>query len=519
MRTLLEKIFHFIRHHKFIFIVLFVAFWFRYYRVSDFQFWSTDEEIIAHFVRKVIDEKRLFLVSPNFSLGISLGSAFFLLSSIPYWFANLDPTQALYLTSIIGLITTGTLYLVGKNIHSVRLGFFSSFLYGASFLASLNDRRWWTLSVAPLLTALTIFSLNKLSDKKYWYFTLLAICVMAAWQIDPNFGILPIMAIVTFIAFHIPIIKRQYILGVIICLMSLSPLIFFEFRHPGTITTPFIKLLTKSNQRHLDVFPITWQLADFLARIPTTYAYYFAVEPNVAFDGVFNWVKEPQIVATPIPQVIILSLALFSLIWVWKYRKSKSRTKNGIVMIWLCFGVFLASLFISRVMFGLIWRTYYFHVSLPLICLILAFGMETMYQSRKFITYGILGVFLLINIRTLVYSNFRYPLKDKWKLVKELKNKIPDEPFRLKTIAEEDFVHHGFSGLFVLARLSPHKSDEYDALDWWMRAHSLYFVDPDSPAPLYTVIISGSPVRFPSQNIEYSTQVGVMHGLIYNSRK
>ena len=502
-----------------LFFVIALSLLFRFYRVLDFQFWSSDEEIIAHFVRKIVEDRRLFLISPNFSLGISLGSGFYMVSGILYGLVRLNPITALQIGTMLGVVTTLLIYKIGKEMRNTRLGIFAGFLYACSFLASLNDRRWWTLTTVPFFTSLCILALMQIMKKKYGYFTLLAFSITSAWQIDPNLGILPILAGIVYIIYKIPLLHAKYRWGWILIIISLLPLIFFEIRHPGSLTHPLTEKIGQYRSQTIPINEIISSFFEYGIRIPTIYAQYIAVYPNKKMDALFNWIYDPKIVLSPLPQIFILFLFALTLVWVWQNRKNNSFTKQSVVLLWLFFCTFLVVLFICRLIFKLPWRPYYFHVSTPILFLLLAFGIDILYQKKKTVALFLVGAFMIINWWTLVYSDFEYPLKDKQQLVETILKQIGTQPFTLRTVARNNLKYSGFTGLFVLNHGTLLSSDEYVALDWWFRAHSLYFVNPDQKQFTYSVFIAPASSLLPVRQEIFSTQEGSLYASIININK
>ena len=66
---------------------------------------------------------------------------------------------------------------------------------------------------------------------------------------------------------------------------------------------------------------------------------------------------------------------------------------------------------------------------------------------------------------------------------------IGQEQFSLYTLNSGSFSNNGFTGLFILKGLSPVKSSDYLALDWWYRTQSLYFTTPRTQDPSIVIIL------------------------------
>src|SRR3989344_9501383 len=150
--------------------VLILASLFRFYNFQNLQYFSEDEEMSAALVGRMIVEKRIGLVSQNLALNFSLGSFFHLLSVPFFALSHLNPIPVLLVMSGLGVLTTFMIFLAGKLLADFKEGLVASFIYASSFVISLSDRRWWTLSLNPLLMVLAIISVWQLTRKKIIFF-------------------------------------------------------------------------------------------------------------------------------------------------------------------------------------------------------------------------------------------------------------------------------------------------------------------------------------------------------------
>src|SRR3990167_1137091 len=204
-------------------IVLLISLLFRFYNFQNLQYWSEDEEMSAALVGRMIVEKRIGLVSQNLALNFSLGSFFHLLSVPFFALSHLNPIPVLLVMSGLGVLTTFMIFLAGKLLADFKEGLVASFIYASSFVISLADRRWWTLSLNPLLMTLAIISVWQLTRKKFIFIIPLSVAIGFAGHADPTIGIVAVAAVIAFFVFKFPIIRKEYLAGLIILMIFASP--------------------------------------------------------------------------------------------------------------------------------------------------------------------------------------------------------------------------------------------------------------------------------------------------------
>src|SRR3990167_6066254 len=167
---------------------------FRFFRLTDFQYWSVDEEVATAVIQKVAVEHKLLLVSPNVAIATSLGPFFHLLSAPVFWMANFDVILILAFGSLLGVATTFFIFLTGRELGGKRVGLIAAFLYAGSFLMAFSDRRWWPLTLDPLLAVLSVLAVAKIIHGKLGYFLLLAIAASFSWHADPSLTVIVVFA-------------------------------------------------------------------------------------------------------------------------------------------------------------------------------------------------------------------------------------------------------------------------------------------------------------------------------------
>src|SRR3989338_11478511 len=146
--------------HILVAVILFLALFFRFYKLTDWFSFGMDQEYEAFLVRNIITGKHFPLIGVNAGgTGIYLGPIFIYLASLPYLIFRGNPLGWAVTASFLGVITTWLIYHIVAKLFNQKAALFSSFFYAVSFLASFYDRSFWNPSLVPLLSLLIIYFL------------------------------------------------------------------------------------------------------------------------------------------------------------------------------------------------------------------------------------------------------------------------------------------------------------------------------------------------------------------------
>lgn len=493
--------------------ILLIAMLFRFYNVKQFQFWYSDEEFNAMVVRKMVVEKRPVLISPSGTTGLTLGSYFQVVSVPLFYFSKFNTEIILGTMGFLGILTTYLIFLIGKLISNTKLGLVSSFLYATSFVMGLYDRRWWNLSIAPILTVIAIYSIIQIKmRKKYIWSIPLAACIGFAFHTGSNIVVIVFATLLVFVVLKISILRKEYILALATFLLFLLPLGIFELMHPGAVTHPIEVSFSKNTPSAGGYNLIS---GDILNKTNITFAnMIFPKASNFAEIYVGSQFSGYKNLFGPVAIPLILLLIIFPII---KFTNLKKSEKQYLLILY-CFlitffiGLFLFSIFYKKS----IWQ-HYFTIVLPVFFLITGFSIVKAVKN-KIILFSILAIIFFINFYALINSTFRYPLYQKKQIVSDLSAQLLDSDFSLYQTGDDYFIGGGFPILFNFNNKYPKRSNAYDYYDWLFRAHSLYPIEPSNEDQDKIVIISKDFAEFDESNVLYRKKVGFMYSVILDNR-
>lgn len=493
-------------------LILSIALLFRFYNFHKFQYWSGDEEIAAAVVRRMVHDEKLTFVSPNVAVNI-LGSFFHILSVPIFIISNFDPIKVELIVSFLGVITAFIVYKAGELLLNSKTGVAASLLYSGSFVIALFDRRWWPLSLNPLLTSLAIISLFKIiSQRNYKYSMLLAASVGFAFHADPTIAVIAVAATMSFVFLRVPIRRKEYLGAFLVVVFFILPLFAFELRHPGKVTKPFGETVNKITQKEKVEYKVP-----FINPLPTFSRLYFS-KPTDFAERHFCYCPTEGLTYFPLASNLVIGI-LFAYPLYLMLLKTKNRfgEKKLVLILYFFLLAFILGGSIYTLSFGKEIYDHYYTIIFPVTSLILGYSLVKLVRS-KLLFVILLVLFLGINFYTLGTSSFKYPLSEKKEIVEYVVEELGTSDFSLYAIGGPYMHGGGFTSLFILADKSPKKSYIYPFYDWMYRAFSLYTVDPQT-IDQEKIVLIGSESNFPKtiENLQYEKSVNNLKAVILNN--
>lgn len=491
------------RFSPLIFILVLAAF-FRLYRLGSLLFWSVDDEIFWAVVKRMADLQTLTLVSPNGTLGVSLGSFFHILS-LPVYIFSASPDKMLVWGAALGIITTGLVYLAGKEFGGKKVGFLAALFYSGSFVTSLADRRWWPLTPDSFFAALSLLSAAKVARGQLSFLLPLVVAASFAWHADPSLAVLVLGSAVTMFVFRSKIFaqKKFLILPSFYLLASTLPLVLFERRHPGSISSPLVNLLGHLAGGKVAVqFPLADLAAAFLATWQHLTMALFPSATTFA-ELYFHCQDCPAPFLYPLTTIILLGITLFVLTQVLR-----AKDRAFLIPFFYLGAFFLGVLLYKQLLRASIYESYSL-VVLPIFFVVVAYGLV---KLKTAFLIAFVATFLFTNVNALLNSRMRYPLADKLEAVDNVIDRINSKKVSLTVVAGGQYFQ-GYASLFLFRGVCPVNKDYYAPWDWYYRAYSLYGcpLEEKTSSPRAIFFPADAPAEFKSDilvnNIGVSIQV------------
>lgn len=269
-----------LKDQKWLFIILVLiltlAAFLRFYKLPDYMTFLGDEGRDALIMKKMLMGD-FPLIGPPTSVGnIYLGPLYYYMMFIPMALFNLNPVGAAAMNAVIGVLTIGMIYYLGKIWFGKIPGLVASYLYAISPVTIIYSRSSWNPNPAPFFALLGIFGLYKINKTgNFLWLILTGFSFATALQMHYLALILIPIGIILY-ALEVWFRKKEKkgiknlfagtVLAIVAFLLLMSPLILFDLKHNLLNYRAITELLSGGNAVKIDVI-------SNLARIPSLYSY------------------------------------------------------------------------------------------------------------------------------------------------------------------------------------------------------------------------------------------------------
>lgn len=426
-----------------------------------------DEEVVAWKTQKFWRDGQPFLIGGGTPLGFHLGPAFYYLSALPLIFTKGDPIGWIFLTSLVSISTFYLMYLVGKTLYSETVGLTVGALWAFSFTTVSFDRHWWPLAMDPLFSLLTMLSLFHILKGRPRWWIVLSLTLSFAWQADlTNLVLFLAAGVIVTSTVVIPFLTRSlyrsriesgmtrsFLIGCGILMLSFSPLIFFELRHPGANLGKFNLIRPGPANAGPGLLKPAFVLAEFIL---STFA--SLLVPNWKSNNISDWyiwckdVAASRISTPPTQMVIAAGFLFYPLVrWV-----RKRQSADFVMMIMLASGIGGMSIF--RFLGG---DLFDFYVSSLYPVFLLSVSFSVVSLSLKFFKQfnlvailTVFTVFIIYNVSRLFTTIHPQSLAIKQQAVAWVVGQVGDRSFSLESMSR-CHRYNGIRYLFMLEGKEP----------------------------------------------------------------
>lgn len=250
----------FFRKYWFIIILLTIATFLRFYKLSELFFFNIDEDWYSYIVRKIYILHKPVLIGWQIPGGLYVPPVMYYFGTLLMFLSRGNPLGLAINASLFGIVGAFLIYYVGKTLFKSHLiGIYSLIIYVFSYLINIYDRITLTIYLGPILSLLTYLSLFKLIEEKQkkWLFILSGIFIFSTQE--GSLISLIFLSIFSLIIFKVKYKLRDYLAPFLIYLATFLPLVIFNFRHQFQLTNGLITFFKLSgfNSKTL-TFPFSY---------------------------------------------------------------------------------------------------------------------------------------------------------------------------------------------------------------------------------------------------------------------
>lgn len=462
----------------------------RFYNLHDWLFFSMDQEYEALIIQNILHLKHIPLIGVNIAdTGMYLGPFFIYVSALIYAVFAGNPIGGAIVASLIGIITTVSIYKVGKDMYSKTVGVFAFLLYGCSFLAAYYDRQFWNPTLIPLISLLMGFSLFRYmkGNGRYLYYAVF----LLGLSLHLHFSL--IIFIPLYLYFMRIKENKYFYRKIIFCLVIFTllqlPQIIFEVRHGYINTKAFINFISVHEGENLNFQPLSNRYLLFLSSLTR----FIWLPPNSDLFVESGQCQEfSKLRKNAYPEITLLLLLLIVIFLLKQYKNKRNYTFSNfrlnfshfhianIIIIYLLLVTCGVVAFYKRQMFE-----YYFLYFFPWFTLLVAYTVSSYYQNKtKNIFFVGFILFIGANIVTLFTSQFSYSYKEKTQLLAYLQPILSGKKYTLEAIGNCPR-YGGYRYLFDYNIKTPPTQSYMDSYFSWLYQEKLDYNRPD-----YIVLLS-----------------------------
>lgn len=395
--------------------VLLLAAGLRLYRIDAYMTFLGDEGRDAIVMRDIITLRHFPLIGPGTSIGqMYLGPLYYYFTAPSLFLAGFSPVGPAIQVAMIGVLTVGLLWWIGRQWFGRSFALLISALYALSPTVIIHSHSSWNPNVMPFFALLTIYGIWKVWRLGYWQWLIIAAVSYAMVLNSHYLGLLLLPTIGLFWLLSPKVLNaiRYTLVAIFVFALLMSSLVWFDARHGW------------NNYAAVRQF--------FLIRQTTVNIKVYKSIPNlwpVWKDIVSSLVVAKQSgLAGPVAIALILG-------GVYAYWKTRSRDLV-FTMVWLGVGIVGLGLYKQHI------YDHYYGFLFPAPFLILGFGLNSLSGHKKltiFATVVMLGVMAVNLIHNPLRTGPNYQLARTREVSEFVTTQAGGKPFNLALIAKRNY--------------------------------------------------------------------------------
>jgi 4-amino-4-deoxy-L-arabinose transferase-like glycosyltransferase len=235
-----------------LFLILAISFVLRIYNFKSYYLFGHDQDLASWVIKDIVVNHHFRLIGQETSSqGVFIGALYYYLQIPFYMITNMNPIGSIFLSVILGVLTTYSVFFVLKNITNEKVGLIAAFIYSISALIVFTDREVAPTMPVVLWTVWYLYDLFLIYKNEYTKgFVLFGLLIGLVWHLNLALIILSPLALVAFLFSNKKINMKPVALGIITLVVTLSPFLMFEYRHNFSQTKAiYLSLTTEKDSK------------------------------------------------------------------------------------------------------------------------------------------------------------------------------------------------------------------------------------------------------------------------------
>jgi 4-amino-4-deoxy-L-arabinose transferase-like glycosyltransferase len=419
--------------------VICLSAFFRLWRINEYLPFLGDEGRDVRVVHRFITDFDLMFIGPRTSIGdMYLGPLYYYYMAPWLALFGSSPTGPAVGVAILGILTVGLVWFVGREWFGKTAGIVAALLYGVSPLVINLSKHSWNPNIMPFFALLCVYGMWRVWEKRE-YKWIFAVGISFAFVVQSHYLgllLLPVLGLLWLLSLY-SVRKTQSLIRKLLVFsflsfslfwLLMSPLFLFDYKHGwhniGAMTTFFTHRQETVSARPWNAIPnawILWETKVIQEIIGVRKDFSFAVGIGIwVITGVVVWFRKKNFL-----------------------KDGKSISPLAILLVWGAFGLLgLGSLKQS------IYSHYFgFMFTMPFLLIGALAGELQKHKPKRWVISGSKGALIiciaLIMFFSLQKNPLRVPPQRQMQRVQEIDRKIIKEaggtPFNFGLVAERNY--------------------------------------------------------------------------------
>lgn len=498
----------------FLIIILLIASFLRLWNVPNTTQFLGDQGRDAIIVSRIFKDDNLVFIGPVTSVGnMYLGPLYYYFMLPFLWLSYPSPLGPVYAVALLSILTTWLIYQLGKELVGPRAALVAAFFFATSATVIEFARFSWNPNPAPLFSLLMVYSTYKAWQGKVWYWVGVAIAFSVLIQLHyltlltaPAAGIIWLISlgqllknpITSNLDDHTKLLPPFFLATLIaICcfLLSLAPLVIFDYAHDGLNAKAFGSLMTSKEN-------FVQSKTDFITSVTQTLQEIQNRSLHILWEMTIGTQRQ---LAT---LLLIGSTVLLSYL-VGQGQKRSTFRGEAVILIYLIVSI-IGTSFYTHTIF-----THYLAYLFPIICLIYGIIIAWLWQRHflgKLLALAFIAYFLLFNLPRLPLKATGWTINDIQRTSQSIANRIkPGEKYDIVLLSEtKDLDANNYRYYLSTTDTPPVSVQEQSKID------TLFIIDEEKKiekvvdSPIYLIVVFPNKVPAEVYNIPGGPEITVL---------
>lgn len=411
-------------------LILAVAFFLRFYNLTDNYMFQGDQGRDALVVSNVFKNKDLVFIGPVTSIGNMYLGPFYYYFMLPFLFISYpNPIGPVYAIAALSVITVALIFLITKKMFNLKMAILATLFFALSHSTIQLARFSWNPNPAPFFSIL-MFYFTYLAVKKssrYWLLVSLMFSILVQLHYVTLLSFLGATLIFLFELIKKIKLKKSKqlikngILAIMIFLFSLTPLLLFDFKHNWPNALALKNIITKEQSFDLE----RKKDRQGIQAITKLFTVDFKRQSKkVLFESSFGDLE--------INNYFFYSCLIFTFFYFIKKRKS-FKFEEKLLFTYLLTGLFGLSLYQHEV------YTHYYAYLLPIVYIFYAWILSKIKpKSLNFLINFLFIIFFIYkNINLYHYETSGWSVNDMKMVAESIQERVDDkEKYNIVLLSE-----------------------------------------------------------------------------------